>query len=69
MNIHHLELFYYVARPAHQRAVRNIPYASAAGMSGQIIQLESSGVDIVPAAPIALTSTGESFTSHKTVFR
>jgi DNA-binding transcriptional LysR family regulator len=42
MNIHHLELFYYVARhKGISEAVRNIPYGiQQPAISGQILQLE-----------------------------
>ena len=42
MNIHHLELFYYVARHGGiTEAVRNIPYGiQQPAVSGQLIQLE-----------------------------
>ena len=42
MNIHHLELFYYVARHGGiMEAVRNIPYGiQQPAISGQVAQLE-----------------------------
>jgi DNA-binding transcriptional LysR family regulator len=42
MNIHHLELFYYVARHGGiMPAVRNIPYGiQQPAVSGQVAQLE-----------------------------
>ena len=42
MNIHHLELFYYVARHGGiTEAVRNIPYGiQQPAVSGQVAQLE-----------------------------
>ena len=42
MNIHHLELFYYVARHGGiSEAVRNIPYGiQQPAVSGQVAQLE-----------------------------
>jgi len=61
MNIHHLELFYYVARHGGiSEAVRNMPYGiQQPAMSGQIIQLEESlGVTLFQRRPFALTSHG-----------
>ena len=42
MNVHHLELFYYVARYGGiMPAVRNIPYGiQQPAVSGQVVQLE-----------------------------
>ena len=42
MNIHHLELFYYVAKHGGiSEAVRNMPYGiQQPAISGQVIQLE-----------------------------
>src|SRR5437764_12997559 len=62
MNIHHLELFYYVARHGGiSEAVRDIPYGSPQpAMSGQVIQLEEFlGVTLFQRRPFALTSAGE----------
>ena len=62
MNIHHLELFYYVARHGGiSEAVRNIPYGiQQPAMSGQIIQLEDFlGVTLFQRRPFALTPAGE----------
>jgi len=62
MNIHHLELFYYVARYGGiSEGVRNIPYGlQQPAMSGQIIQLEESlGVTLFQRRPFALTPPGE----------
>jgi len=62
MNIHHLELFYYVAKHGGiSEAVRNMPYGiQQPAMSGQIIQLEESlGVALFQRRPFALTSHGE----------
>src|SRR5260221_3980393 len=62
MNIHHLELFYYVARHGGiSEAVRNIPYGiQQPAMSGQIIQLEEFlGVTLFQRRPFALTSAGQ----------
>ena len=62
MNIHHLELFYYVARHGGiSEAVRNIPYGiQQPAMSGQIIQLEEFlGVPLFQRRPFALTRAGQ----------
>src|SRR3954467_4971250 len=62
MNIHHLELFYYVAR--HRgitEAVRSIPYGiQQPAVSGQVAQLEEYlGVTLFQRRPFALTPAGE----------
>lgn len=62
MNIHHLELFYYVARHGGiSEAVRNIPYGiQQPAVSSQVIQLEESlGVTLFHRRPFALTPHGE----------
>src|SRR3954470_14207982 len=62
MNIHHLELFYYVAKHGGiSEAVRNMPYGiQQPAMSGQIIQLEEFlGVTLFHRRPFALTAQGE----------
>ena len=62
MNIHHLELFYYVARHGGiTEAVRNIPYGiQQPAVSGQVAQLEEYlGVVLFQRRPFALTSAGE----------
>jgi len=62
MNIHHLELFYYVAKHGGiSEAVRNIPYGiQQPAVSGQIIQLEEFlGVTLFHRRPFALTPPGE----------
>ena len=62
MNIHHLELFYYVARHGGiMEAVRNIPYGiQQPAVSGQVAQLEEHlGVTLFHRRPFALTSEGE----------
>jgi DNA-binding transcriptional LysR family regulator len=61
MNIHHLELFYYVAK--HEGitpAVRNMPYGiQQAAISGQITQLEEFlGVLLFQRRPFSLTPPG-----------
>lgn len=62
MNIHHLELFYYVARHGGiTQAVRNIPYGiQQPAVSGQVAQLEEYlGVILFQRRPFALTPAGE----------
>jgi len=62
MNIHHLELFYYVARYGGiTEAVRNIPYGiQQPAVSGQVAQLEEFfGVTLFQRRPFALTAAGE----------
>src|SRR2546430_11049204 len=62
MNIHHLELFYYVARHGRiMEAVRNIPYGiQQPAVSGQVAQLEEFlGVILFQRRPFALTAEGE----------
>ena len=61
MNIHHLELFYYVARHGGiSEAVRNMPYGiQQPAISGQIIQLEEDlGVTLFQRRPFSLTPPG-----------
>ena len=61
MNIHHLELFYYVARYGGiAEAVRNMPYGiQQPAISGQIIQLEEDlGVTLFQRRPFSLTPAG-----------
>jgi DNA-binding transcriptional LysR family regulator len=62
MNVHHLELFYYVARHGGiSEAVRNIPYGiQQPAVSGQIIQLEEYlGTPLFQRRPFALTPAGK----------
>jgi DNA-binding transcriptional LysR family regulator len=62
MNIHHLELFYYVARYGGvSEAARNMPYGiQQPAISAQVIQLEESlGVTLFQRRPFALTAAGE----------
>ena len=62
MNIHHLELFYYVARHGGiSEAVRNMPYGiQQPAISGQVIQLEESlGVVLFHRRPFARTPPGQ----------
>ena len=61
MNIHHLELFYYVAKHGGiSEAVRNMPYGiQQPAISGQVIQLEEFlGVTLFQRRPFALTPAG-----------
>jgi DNA-binding transcriptional LysR family regulator len=62
MNVHHLELFYYVARHGGiMPAVRNIPYGiQQPAVSAQVAQLEAFlGVTLFKRRPFALTPEGE----------
>jgi len=62
MNIHHLELFYYVARfGGITEAVRNIPYGiQQPAVSGQVAQLEEFlGVTLFHRRPFELTPPGK----------
>ncbi len=61
MNVHPLELFYYVARHGGiSEAVRNMPYGiQQPAISGQVIQLEEFlGVTLFHRRPFALTPPG-----------
>jgi DNA-binding transcriptional LysR family regulator len=61
MNVHHLELFYYVAKHGGiSEAVRNIPYGiQQPAVSGQIIQLEEFlGTSLFRRRPFELTAAG-----------
>jgi DNA-binding transcriptional LysR family regulator len=61
-NIHHLELFYYVARHRGiSEAVRNMPYGiQQPAVSAQILQLEDHlGVTLFQRRPFSLTPAGE----------
>lgn len=62
MNVHHLELFYYVARyEGITQAVRKMPYGiQQPAVSGQILQLEKElGLKLFNRRPFALTPPGE----------
>jgi len=62
LNIHHLELFYYVAKHGGiSQAVRHIPYGiQQPAVSGQILQLESHlGLSLFQRRPFILTSEGK----------
>jgi DNA-binding transcriptional LysR family regulator len=61
MNVHHLELFYYVAKHGGiSQAVRNMPYGiQQPAVSGQVIQLEEFlGVTLFQRRPFELTAAG-----------
>jgi DNA-binding transcriptional LysR family regulator len=61
MNIHHLELFYFVAKHGGiAAAVRNIPYGiQQPAVSGQIAKLEESlGIKLFQRRPFALSPAG-----------
>lgn len=62
MNIHHLELFYYVARHGGvSAAARSIPYGiQQPAISAQVIQLEDDlGTPLFHRRPFQLTAAGE----------
>ena len=62
MNVHHLELFYFVARfGGISEAVRNMPYGiQQPAVSSQIIQLEEFlGVTLFQRRPFELTPAGD----------
>jgi len=62
MNIHHLELFYYVAKHGGiMNAVRHIPYGiQQPAVSSQILQLEADlGQSLFHRRPFQLTAAGE----------
>jgi DNA-binding transcriptional LysR family regulator len=62
MNVHHLELFYFVAKHGGiMPAVRNIPYGiQQPAISAQVAQLEEFlGVNLFQRRPFALTPAGE----------
>jgi len=62
MNVHHLELFYYVAKHGGiMPAVRNIPYGiQQPAVSAQVAQLEEFlGVTLFQRRPFVLTPPGE----------
>ena len=67
MNVHHLELFYYVAKyRGITAAVRKMPYGiQQPAVSGQILQLERDlGVKLFQRRPFALTPAGEDLFDH-----
>lgn len=67
MNVHHLELFYYVATHGGiSAAVRKIPYGiQQPAVSGQIGKLEADlGVKLFERSPFRLTPAGERLYAH-----
>lgn len=67
MNIHHLELFYHVARcRGVSAAARQMPYGiQQPAISAQILQLEDSlGKTLFHRRPFALTAEGEALFAH-----
>lgn len=67
MNVHHLELFYYVAK--HEgitAAVRKMPFGiQQPAVSGQLLQLEDAlGVKLFQRRPFSLTASGEVLYDH-----
>src|SRR5437868_1735290 len=62
MNIHHLELFYYVARfGGISAAVRRMPYGiQQPAVSSQVLRLEEDlGVKLFERQPFRITSEGQ----------
>lgn len=67
MNVHHLELFYYVAKyEGITAAVRKMPYGiQQPAVSGQLLQLEKSlGVKLFNRRPFSLTTAGDDLYDH-----
>lgn len=67
MNVHHLELFYYVAKHGGiSAAVRKIPYGiQQPAVSGQVGSLEKElGVRLFERSPFRLTAAGERLFAH-----
>ena len=67
MNVHHLELFYYVAKHGGiSAAVRNFPYGiQQPAVSGQMRQLEEeSGAKLFERTPFRLTPAGGKLFAH-----
>ena len=67
MNVHHLELFYYVAKHGGiSAAARQIPYGiQQPAISAQILQLEGAlGVTLFHRRPFQLTSEGTELYDH-----
>ncbi len=67
MNVHHLELFYYVAKHGGiSAAVRKIPYGiQQPAVSGQVGSLEKElGVRLFERSPFRLTAAGERLYDH-----
>ncbi len=71
MNIHHLELFYYVAKyEGITRAIRHLPYGiQQPALSSQLISLEDElGTKLFQRRPFALTPAGEELYTFITPF-
>ena len=71
MNVHHLELFYYVAKHGGiSQAVRNIPYGiQQPAVSGQVLALEEDlGTPLFQRRPFALTPAGRRLAEFITPF-
>ena len=71
MNVHHLELFYYVAKHGGiSQAVRNIPYGiQQPAVSGQVLALEEAlGTPLFQRRPFALTPAGRRLAEFITPF-
>ncbi|MBI5770992.1 MAG: LysR family transcriptional regulator [Verrucomicrobia bacterium] len=67
MNVHHLELFYYVAKHGGiSAAVRHIPYGiQQPAVSGQMTRLEEdAGARLFERSPFRLTPAGEQLFAH-----
>lgn len=67
MNVHHLELFYYVARHGGiSKALRHIPYGiQQPAVSGQMLALEQDlGKRLFERTPFRLTAEGEELYAH-----
>ncbi|MCX6956139.1 MAG: LysR family transcriptional regulator [Verrucomicrobia bacterium] len=67
MNVHHLELFYYVAKHGGiSAAVRHIPYGiQQPAVSGQMTALEeNAGARLFERTPFRLTAAGEKLFAH-----
>ena len=67
MNVHHLELFYYVAKhEGISAAVRRIPYGiQQPAVSGQMGKLEEEvGAKLFERSPFRLTAAGEKLYAH-----
>src|SRR4051812_17365635 len=67
MNVHHLELFYYVARHGGiSAALRHIPYGiQQPAVSGQMLALEETvGTKLFERSPFRLTPAGERLFAH-----
>ena len=68
MNVHHLELFYYVAKyEGITAAVRKMPYGiQQPAVSGQLLQLEKNlEVKLFNRRPFSLTDAGNESTDGK----